>query len=427
MRSRRRLALVAVSLAALPAAPAEGAGFAIFEEGARGMGFAGAFTAQASDPSAIFHNAAGIAFLRGTQIYVGGTLIAPSSEFSGAEPFPGTGRTERQNVGVVIPPAAYVTRRLTEGLVVGLGVHVPFGLRTEWENPSSFSGRFLSTRAELTGYSLNPTVGYKVADRLSVGAGLDLRFAKVRLERRVPTFDPFTNVVVDVAALDLESDTATDLGFNLGVLGKPTESLSFGLSYRHKVATDFTGSASFTPVPTGNAQLDALAARSLPGSLPVETAIEFPAILSAGVAYTWNDWIFEGDVNWYQWSTFDRVSLRFEGRPDLNTVIEEEYDNSFQFRVGAERRLNDAWLVRGGYFFDPSPAPAASVSPLLPDADRHGFALGGTWTNGALRLDGAAWYIRSPDRSTEGVNRDGFEGVYSNSAFTFGLFLGYAF
>jgi len=45
-----------------PAASA--AGFAIFEQGARGMGFAGAFTAQ-SDPSAIFHNAAGIAFLTG--------------------------------------------------------------------------------------------------------------------------------------------------------------------------------------------------------------------------------------------------------------------------------------------------------------------------------------------------------------------------
>src|SRR4029450_2618259 len=68
--------LTAVSLA-LAATTAGAAGFAIFEQGARGMGFAGAFTAQTTDPSAIFHNAAGIAFLKGKHFYFGGALIAP--------------------------------------------------------------------------------------------------------------------------------------------------------------------------------------------------------------------------------------------------------------------------------------------------------------------------------------------------------------
>ena len=70
---------VVCAAACLGFAPAavSAAGFTIFEQGARGMGFAGAFTAQ-SDPSAIFHNAAGIAFLTGRQAYAGGTIIAPS-------------------------------------------------------------------------------------------------------------------------------------------------------------------------------------------------------------------------------------------------------------------------------------------------------------------------------------------------------------
>ena len=82
--------LTAVSLA-LAATTAHAAGFAIFEQGARGMGFAGAFTAQTTDPSAIFHNAAGIAFLKGKHLYLGGTLIHPSADFIGAAPFPGEG------------------------------------------------------------------------------------------------------------------------------------------------------------------------------------------------------------------------------------------------------------------------------------------------------------------------------------------------
>src|SRR3954468_18436381 len=79
--------------------PAHAAGFAIFEQGARAMGFAGAYTAQASDPSAIFHNAAGVAFLKGKQIYFGGTFIHPSSSFTGDDPFPGASITEKGDTG----------------------------------------------------------------------------------------------------------------------------------------------------------------------------------------------------------------------------------------------------------------------------------------------------------------------------------------
>src|SRR6185295_17585442 len=112
-KSRRALA-AALAAGILGPVPAHAAGFAIFEQGALGMGFAGAFTAQASDPSAIFHNAAGIAFLKGTQAYLGGTLIRPSSDFEGADPFPGAGTTASQSVGILPVPAAYVTRQFSE-------------------------------------------------------------------------------------------------------------------------------------------------------------------------------------------------------------------------------------------------------------------------------------------------------------------------
>ena len=120
--------LLAVSLGA--STPASAAGFALFEQGARGMGFAGAFTAQASDPSAIFHNPAGIAFLRGKRLYIGGTAVAPTATFEGAAPFPGPGVTEQGDAGILIPPNAYYTHALAPDIVAGIGLHVPFGLRS---------------------------------------------------------------------------------------------------------------------------------------------------------------------------------------------------------------------------------------------------------------------------------------------------------
>lgn len=406
----------------------DAAGFAIFEQGARGMGFAGAYTAQAADGSAIFHNAAGVAFLRNRQLYFGGTLIKPGADFTGANPFPGESITEKGDVGLLIPPNAYYTQPINDRLAIGVGLHVPFGLETGWENPDTYTGRYISTSAKLKGFSLNPTIAYKLEDRLAVGVGLDVRFSSLGLERRVPVVNPFTQKVVDGAAVALDSDTNTGIGFNVGVLAKATESLNVGLSYRHKVNVDYSGTATFEPISTGDPTLDLRVRASLPqGAVPLKTSIEFPGQASFGFAKMFDRWTFEADVNWYQWTTFDSLRLEFETEPRLDETIEEQYENSFQYRFGLERTLSDTWAVRGGYFFDETPSPPASISPLLPDANRNGFCLGGSYTSGQLRLDGAAWYVRAAERSSAGQNRDRYDGSYKSRALTLGVSLGYTF
>jgi len=420
-------ALFTVALSMAPA-PLRAAGFALFEHGAKGMGFAGAFTAQASDPSAIFHNPAGIAFLRGKQIYLGGTGVMPKWTFEGANPFPGTGVTEHGTTSVLLPPAAYYTQSFSPRVAFGVGLNVPFGLKTEWANPDQFSGRYISQKASLGGFAVNPTLAIKLADRLAVGAGLDLRFSTVTLERRIPVINPFTQKPVDAAAERLDAGTNLGIGFDVGLLAKLSDELSVGASYRHKVKVDYTGTASFTPLPTGNAQLDARVLTVLPTqNLVLNSSITFPAFASGGVAYRRGDWVFEADVNWYRWSAFRAIPVTFPDRPDLSGAITEDYGNSFQYRFGAEKTLNDVWTVRGGYFWDETPAPPASVSPLLPDSDRNGFCLGGSWKSGSWRVDAASWFVLARDRSTAGVNRDRFEGTYKSHAFTLGVFLGYVF
>ena len=94
----RTLGLVALLLAA--AIPAQGAGFLIFEQGAKAMGMAGAFTAQADDPSALFHNAGGIAFQNKRDFLLGGTLVTGEADFSGRLPFRVRGhRADRKAAG----------------------------------------------------------------------------------------------------------------------------------------------------------------------------------------------------------------------------------------------------------------------------------------------------------------------------------------
>jgi long-chain fatty acid transport protein len=429
MSTSRPFALAALLLAAAAPRPASAAGFALFEQGARGMGFAGAFTAQASDPSAIFHNAAGVAFLEGTQIYLGDTRIAPRFEFTGAAPFPGPGVSEESDIKAAFPPAAYVTHRFSPRFAAGVGFNVPFGLESTWADPDRYSGRYISTKAQLHGFSVNPTLAYQLSPRVSIGAGVDFRLASVNLQRRVPVVNPFTQSVIDAAEVTLESETNKGVGFNVGLLAKLTDTVSVGASYRSQVGIDFEGTSSFVLRPSGNAQLDAILRTRVPqGALATTTHIDFPAIASFGIAKVWNKWTVEADVNWYGWSSFDQLPITLAGRDDLSEVVEENYDDSFQFRIGLQRVLNEAWTVRGGYFRDQSPAPSESVSPLLPDADRNGFALGLGWkASSKLHVDAASWLVLSPERSTEGVSHDQYNGTYEGRAFTLGVSVGYTF
>jgi long-chain fatty acid transport protein len=429
MPTPARSLLAAVGLLALAASPALASGFSIYEQGGRSMGFSGAYTAVTDDPSAIFHNAAGIAFLEGKQLYGGGTLVMPRSSFAGSDPFPGLGIQENQQVGVIPVPALYFTHRVSSRFAWGVGLHAPYGLKTKWANPDEFTGRYIAVESGLSGFALNPTVAYRVHDKVSVGAGLDVRFSKVRLERRSGLVNPFTQSVTDTAEVVLDSDLATALGWNVGVVVKPSPGLSFGAHYRHKVRVDYEGGSTFTQIPTGDPQLDALVASRLPQNPAVETAIEYPSILAVGVARDWTEWTVAADLVFFGWESFDQLELTFPSQPDLDTVIPENYENIWQFRTGVERRLDDGWAVRLGYHYDKTPVPTESVSPLLPDNDRHGFSLGGSWASpGArIRVDVGAWYLFLAKRSTEGRSRDGYDGTYDNGAFTFGASLGYRF
>ena len=206
------------------------------------------------------------------------------------------------------------------------------------------------------------------------------------------------------------------------------QNLSVGAQYRSGVTHDYRGEAEFSLLPTGSPELDAAVADIIPaGTLPVRSSIHFPAVINVGAAYEWGDWTFAGDVGFWQWTQFQQIALDFEGRDDLREVVVQDYADSAQVRVGAERRLGTTWAVRAGYLYDDSPAPAASLSPLLFDADRHGFTLGGSWQQAGWRIDAAGGFMPSPARTTGGTSRDGYEGTYKTRALSAGLSLGYAF
>lgn len=421
---------LAVILAALTAGSALAAGFGIFEQGTKAMGMAGAFTAQADDPSALFHNAGGLAFVTKREWSAGFTWIhGLKAEFDGANPFPGEGYSAEQKKLSEFPPHFYYVQPIGSITKFGFGIETPFGLTTEWDNPNQFAGRFLSTKAALRAFDLNPTLAWQFGN-LGIGIGGIARVSDVELNRNAPAINPFTQQVVDVAKLNLQADFSEGYGFNVGILHKLNPSFSWGLSYRSKIKVEYSGDARLSQVLTGNAQFDGIIATRLPFNrdLPVETEIEFPDMASLGLAFAITpNLLIETDANWTGWSSFDEVVIDFTGGatnslPDV--TLPQGWDDAYNYRVGLRWQANPTSQWRFGYVFDETPQPEEAVSPLLPDADRNGFTLGyghtGNWS-----CDVAVMYLpfdeRSRNRSFPGEGA--FFGTYNTDAVLVGLTL----
>lgn len=428
MSGKRRAIATAITMALGWAASAHAAGFGLFEAGTRAMGMAGAFTAQADDGSAMFHNVAGLAFAEKREFLVGATYITFSeASFDGADPYPGEGVSEEQTTLSEYPPHAYWVQPLSGEWRFGLGLYAPFGLTTEWEDPASFSGRYLSTRAALRVFDLNPSLAWQVTPNFGIGVGAIVRFSDVELDRYVPFVNPFTQQVVDAGRVALDSDFGNAYGFNVGILHKYNNSFSWGLSYRSKARVDYEGDARFTQISTGIPPLDAAIAANIPfgQDLPVETEIEFPDMASLGVAIAISPSVrLEVDANWTGWSSFDEVPLTIVGYPQLSTTLPEEWEDCYNYRAGLSWRANPASEWRFGYVYDESPQPEKHVSPLLPDNDRNGFTIGYGHQFSKTSFDLALMYLPFDERKVE-ESESRYYGTYNTTAWLFGVSLGF--
>jgi len=423
----RRGSLALLCLLALPA-PTLGAGYGIYEQGAAVLGMAGAGTASVSDASALFYNPAAFTRLEGTeQLYLGGSLLTPVTSFAGVEPFPGFGVTEEMERQIFPLPAFYYAHRFGERWAAGLGVNTPFGLGVEWKDPDQFTGRYIVTKADLKGVNLGLSGAYEINPMLSVALGGDVMFSKVKLRQRLQEPFPPGGQVVDVAEAALESNVEPGYGWNAAVSLVPNASWSVGATYRGKVITKPEGDANFTQIPTGDPQFDAGVAAALPPDQGVSTVLRFPAIWSLGAAWRPESWKVEADLVFTEWSLFRDLPIRFKQTPQNNETRVEDYDDALAIRLGAEHRL-EAFTYRFGYYFEQEAAPSQSVSPIIPDAPRHGVTLGlglplGSDTRWTLDLYELALFLEQ--RGTAGVSRDHFNGDYKTFINAVGFNVGY--
>ena len=396
----------------LAAGTAAASGFALIEQSGSGLGnaYAGG-AAAAEDASTIFFNPAGLTRIQGRQMAVAAHAIKPSAKFSNAGSTtaaataqPGGNGGDAGDWSLV--PNFYYAMDINPKLKFGFGLHVPFGLKTEYDN--GWVGRYHALKSEVQTINLNPTIAYQVNDTVSLGLGLSAQRAEAELTKAID----FSSICLGLfgagcAGLGLSTpgnvamDGAVKIkgddwgyGFNLGALFNINPSTRIGVAYRSNIKHELSGNANYSNVP------GAFAASPTFTNTSVKASVNLPETVSVSAFHQLNPkWALMGDVTWTRWSRFNELRIRFDNGAADN-VTPENWKNTYRVSFGATQRYNDQWQSRIGVAYDQTPVKDEFRTPRIPDQSRTWLALGATYNfSSKSALDFGYAYLSFKDPS----------------------------
>jgi long-chain fatty acid transport protein len=368
----------ALGLLVIASAEANAGGFAVREQSVYGQGSSFAGVAAGGALSSMYWNPATITQVPGI---VSETDVSGIFPFASHTPtsgtlvgapfnFPGT-----PNVGDSAPlPSGYTSYQFAPNLWFGLSINAPFGLSENF--PDRWAGRFYASGNELLKtYNATPTLAWQINDWISVGAGVQIQYAKAIFETGLPGGPGFGlpgGLGGTGSQLTLRG-SGWAFGATAGVTLTPTPTTTIGLGWRSALNQKIHG--------------ELVTSITLPGTTTgsVTTTVDLPDIVSLGIRQRLDPrWTLLGTVEWSNWSrigTSNIVQLNGSPATVLGTAssIKFQYRDGWFFSGGAEYIWTDRMTVRGGIGYEISPVTDQVRTPVVPDNDRFWASVGATW------------------------------------------------
>lgn len=417
----KHLSLSVMMMGASAAAMASGYHFGTQSVSAQST--ANANGAEANDASTIFYNPAGMTKLEGTNFSGVLNVVVPHVEFANNGSSTAAGvAIKGGNGGKIVDPAAvphvYVTHQLNDKLTAGLGIFVPFGSKTSYDR--DWVGRYNIIETELKTITFNPSLAFKLTEKVSVGVGISAQHIEGKLVKGVDSGTSLVNAakaaggmttaahlaaagqISGNAALDGTVDVNGDdwgFGYNFGVLYDINEQTRVGLAYRSAIEHTLKGDAKWALKPSdATATINALtslgvAAGNLAataGALATQKAaitnsnaslkVKTPDSLSLNFFHSLNDrWDIMGDYTRTFHSKFQELRIDFDNTlPD--SITPEKWKDTDRISLGVANKYSDRLKLRAGVAYDETPVANESLrTPSIPDNDRYWLSLGGNY------------------------------------------------
>lgn len=353
-----------------------------------------AVVADLNDPSVVFFNPGAMGFQKHTfNVYLGNSFVLPRIRYSdpeGKRPS-ANGTNTFTNVPNLHMLSNFGSRKQFS---VGLSVVSPFGLASRYKD--DWAGNTQVITSELKTIFFVPSFGYRINKYISLGVGLNLVYAQLRLKRGLAL--PFEDGSIG-GYFSAGAKTFT-AGANFGLQIRPTERLRIGFVYKSQTRLKFSGKGDF------KAPL-----AFMPGlqDQDLKTQLNTPDNFWLGVGY-WvlkNKLYFEFDARLTLWGvSSEKIVLTFS-KP-LNGVLTEQvinqaWRNSWSFYLSSVYKPIPALSLRFGLGFDMTPVPNHTLGPLVPDNNRvlASFGVGYEFSKIGLYIDTSYNLVRFLPRTVD--------------------------
>ncbi len=385
-------------------------GFRIEMIDAEAHGMGAAFAGDASNPSAIYYNPAGLTQLKGeNHLSLGMGLIMPSITHES----PSGVKTDMGRQEFFIPDIFLVSDFGLEKFVFGFGGTSSWGTGTEWSD-TSFS-RYVATRSDVNNTDLMFTGAYKVNDQLSLGLSVDHDYSVVSKSKKL-----LQGGVGDDGDYQLKGK-GHGWGHRVALLYEINEQHQFGLQYRSPIEENYRGKTYLNHLNNAGAT----PYNTYFGGSSYETEIssesELPQSVVAGYCFEPNEkWTINFDLEWMDWSSIEQELIEYQDEQNVARLAvlnsgnpaPKDWYSAWSTAFGAEYDFNDKLRLRGGYYFHQTPIPDENFHSNLPDSNSHSLAVGfGYDLNDKTTFDLAYSHMffekQSITNSTAGASIDG--------------------
>ena len=378
----RTVAVVVLCAGALGSGQATAGGLTLYEVGTADVGLASAgYNARAQDASTVLTNPAGMTRLEGTQLLLGAQLLYGDLKFSiGAGTSPQLGTGDGGNpVGWFPGGGAFFSYSVSPELKLGFAMTGNFGLAEKYD--SGWAGRYYVQEATLLGVSFLPSIAYKVNDKLSLGASLNIMYGILKSQVAINVPDALRpGILVPIRRQETDGQLSVDdktwgVGINLGLLYEMDARTRFGLTYNSQVKLDFSAPAEFSNLGPGFQAI--LQNRGLLNA-NVDVGVTVPQGVMGSVFHQVSDrWAVLGSLGWQQWSKFGKAELSVDASNPTSLTTDLNYKDTWHFAVGAQHRLSDPWTLNFGIAYDSGFQDSGNISPSLPVNAAWRFGVGG--------------------------------------------------
>ena len=408
--------LLALVGSALLSGSAMAGGFQVNLASQRQIGMGHTGTGLQTGTSSIFFNPGALSQIRENGVTVGASVISSHIAFRAPEP---TNVTAEADNDFGTPFQVYAAYKVDDMLTVGLGIYTPFGSGVRWGD--QWGGRFALNEINLKAIFFQPTMSYKIGDKLGLGLGFVVATGSVNLQRVLPV----QNQNGTEGSIELDGGAKTGFGVNVGAFYQATEKLSIGIDYRSKIDLEVgDGEVMFSNIP-------AAARGSFQNGTGFSAQLPLPATLSLGLGYQVNEQLtLAADISHVGWSAYE--ALRFDFTKPVAgsnvSVSPRNYEDAFIFRVGAEYQLNEKLALRGGAYYDQTPVQDGYLTPETPDADSRGLSTGlGYAITDNISVDASFLYINKKKRTDTAELSRSVAGTFKSVAYIPGFALNYKF